>query len=75
MLSSQANVAGYKAVLLAATRSPKLFPMMMTAAGTVRPARVFVLGAGSAAAGREEPRRARERAGEQGHHDPLRDRR
>ena len=48
VLSSMANVAGYKAVLLAATRSPKLFPLMMTAAGTVRPAKVFVLGAGVA---------------------------
>jgi len=48
VLSSMANVAGYKAVLLAATRCPKLFPLMMTAAGTVRPARVFVLGAGVA---------------------------
>jgi len=48
VLSSMANVAGYKAVLLAAVRLPKLFPLMMTAAGTVRPARVFVLGAGVA---------------------------
>jgi NAD(P) transhydrogenase subunit alpha len=48
VLSSMANVAGYKAVLLAAMRSPKLFPLMMTAAGTVRPAKVFVLGAGVA---------------------------
>jgi NAD(P) transhydrogenase subunit alpha len=48
VLSSMANVAGYKAVLLAATRSPKLFPMMMTAAGTIRPAKVFVLGVGVA---------------------------
>lgn len=48
VLSSMANVAGYKAVLLAAAASPKLFPLMMTAAGTVRPARVFVLGAGVA---------------------------
>jgi len=48
VLSSMANVAGYKAVLLAAARSPKLFPLMMTAAGTVRPARVFILGAGVA---------------------------
>jgi len=47
-LSSQATVAGYKAVLLAADRSPKLFPMMMTAAGTIAPARVLVLGAGVA---------------------------
>ncbi len=48
VLSSMANVAGYKAVLLAAARLPKLFPLMMTAAGTVRPAKVFVLGAGVA---------------------------
>jgi NAD(P) transhydrogenase subunit alpha len=47
-LSSQATVAGYKGVLLAADRSPKLFPMMMTAAGTIAPARVLVLGAGVA---------------------------
>ena len=47
-LSSQATVAGYKAVLLAADRSPKLFPMLMTAAGTIAPARVLVLGAGVA---------------------------
>lgn len=48
VLSSMANVGGYKAVLLAAARSPKIFPLMMTAAGTVRPAKVFVLGAGVA---------------------------
>jgi len=47
-LSSQATVAGYKAVLLAADRSPKLFPLLMTAAGTIAPARVLVLGAGVA---------------------------
>ncbi|MGL6277976.1 MAG: Re/Si-specific NAD(P)(+) transhydrogenase subunit alpha [Gaiella sp.] len=47
-LSSQATVAGYKAVLIAADRVPKLFPLMMTAAGTVAPARVLVLGAGVA---------------------------
>jgi H+-translocating NAD(P) transhydrogenase subunit alpha len=47
-LSSQATVAGYKAVLLAAERLPKLFPMLMTAAGTIAPARVLVLGAGVA---------------------------
>ena len=44
-LSSMANVAGYKGVLLAATHLPKYFPMLMTAAGMVRPARVFVVGA------------------------------
>ena len=48
VLSSMATLAGYKAVLLAATRLPQMFPMMMTAAGTVRAARVFVLGAGVA---------------------------
>jgi NAD(P) transhydrogenase subunit alpha len=47
-LSSQATIAGYKSVLLAADRSPKLFPMLMTAAGTIPPARVLVLGAGVA---------------------------
>jgi NAD(P) transhydrogenase subunit alpha len=47
-LSSQNTVAGYKAVLLAAERLPKFFPMLMTAAGTVAPARVLVLGAGVA---------------------------
>ena len=48
VLSSMATVAGYKAVLLAAERLPKMFPLMMTAAGTVSPAHVFVLGAGVA---------------------------
>jgi NAD(P) transhydrogenase subunit alpha len=47
-LSSQATVAGYKAVLLAADRLPKFFPMLMTAAGTVAPAKALVLGAGVA---------------------------
>ncbi len=47
-LSSMATVAGYKAVLLAAESLPKMFPMMMTAAGTIAPARVFVIGAGVA---------------------------
>ena len=47
-LSSMATIAGYKAVLLAATELPRMFPMMMTAAGTVAPARVFVIGAGVA---------------------------
>jgi len=47
-LSSQATVSGYKAVLLAADRSPKMFPLLMTAAGTVAPARALVLGAGVA---------------------------
>jgi len=47
-LSSMATVAGYKAVMLAAGNLPRMFPMMMTAAGTVTPARVFVIGAGVA---------------------------
>jgi NAD(P) transhydrogenase subunit alpha len=47
-LSSQANVAGYKAVLLAASALDRYMPMLMTAAGTVQPARVVVLGAGVA---------------------------
>jgi H+-translocating NAD(P) transhydrogenase subunit alpha len=47
-LSSQATVSGYKAALLAAERLPKFFPMLMTAAGTVAPAKVLVLGAGVA---------------------------
>ncbi|WP_257243030.1 NAD(P) transhydrogenase subunit alpha [Candidatus Synechococcus spongiarum] len=47
-LSSQANIAGYKAVLLAAAALDRYFPMLMTAAGTVQPARVLVLGAGVA---------------------------
>jgi NAD(P) transhydrogenase subunit alpha len=47
-LSSMATIAGYKAVLLAATALPKIFPMLMTAAGTVTPARVLILGAGVA---------------------------
>ena len=47
-LSSQSNLMGYKAVLLAANLYPGLFPLMMTAAGTVTPARVFVFGAGVA---------------------------
>jgi NAD(P) transhydrogenase subunit alpha len=47
-LSSQATVAGYEAVLLAASASPRFFPMLMTAAGTIRPSRVLVLGAGVA---------------------------
>ena len=47
-LSSQATVAGYKAAVLAADRVPKLFPMLMTAAGTIAPARALVIGAGVA---------------------------
>ncbi|UWZ82060.1 NAD(P) transhydrogenase subunit alpha [Occallatibacter riparius] len=47
-LSSMATVAGYKAIVMAADRLPRLFPMLMTAAGTVPPAKVFVIGAGVA---------------------------
>lgn len=47
-LSSQANLAGYVAVITAANYLPKIFPMMMTAAGTITPARVFIIGAGVA---------------------------
>ena len=47
-LSSQANIAGYKSVLLAANKLGKIFPLMMTAAGTISPARVVIMGAGVA---------------------------
>jgi NAD(P) transhydrogenase subunit alpha len=47
-LSSMATIAGYKAVLLAANQLPRMFPMLMTAAGTLAPARVFVIGVGVA---------------------------
>jgi NAD(P) transhydrogenase subunit alpha len=47
-LSSMATIAGYKAVLIAADSLPRMFPMLMTAAGTVAPARVLVIGAGVA---------------------------
>lgn len=47
-LSSMATVAGYEAVLIAAKTSPRMFPMLMTAAGTIAPAKVFVIGAGVA---------------------------
>ncbi|MBF2014028.1 MAG: Re/Si-specific NAD(P)(+) transhydrogenase subunit alpha [Rivularia sp. T60_A2020_040] len=47
-LSSQASIAGYKAVLIAAEALPKYFPMLTTAAGTIAPAKVFVMGAGVA---------------------------
>src|SRR5207248_7215159 len=47
-LSSQATVSGYKAALIAADRLPRFFPMLMTAAGTIAPAKVLVLGAGVA---------------------------
>lgn len=48
VLSSMASIAGYKAVLLASEALPKMFPMMMTAAGTIAPAKVFIIGAGVA---------------------------
>jgi NAD(P) transhydrogenase subunit alpha len=47
-LSAMATISGYQAVLLAANQLPKMFPMLMTAAGTISPAKVFVLGAGVA---------------------------
>mgnify|MGYP000052724429 CR=1 FL=1 len=47
-LSSQSNLAGYKAVLMAANELPSIFPLMMTAAGTIKPAKVVILGAGVA---------------------------
>ena len=47
-LSSMATISGYRAVLLGAMHLAKMFPMLMTAAGTVTPAKVFVLGAGVA---------------------------
>lgn len=48
VLSSQANIAGYRAVLLAATLFPRYFPMFMTAAGSIPPAKVLIIGAGVA---------------------------
>src|SRR5690606_21899457 len=48
VLSSQSTVSGYKAVLLAATHLPRFFPMLMTAAGTIPPAKALVIGAGVA---------------------------
>jgi NAD(P) transhydrogenase subunit alpha len=48
VLSSQATIAGYRAVILASEALPKLFPMLMTAAGTIAPAKVLILGAGVA---------------------------
>ncbi|PZC50041.1 MAG: NAD(P) transhydrogenase subunit alpha [Chloroflexi bacterium] len=47
-LTSQATITGYKSVLMAADKLPKMFPMLMTAAGTITPAKVFVIGAGVA---------------------------
>ena len=61
-LSSQANLAGYVTVILAATYSPKMLPMMMTPAGTIQPCRVFVIGAGVAGpAGHRDRKAARAR--------------
>src|SRR5690606_8858462 len=48
VLSSQAGMAGYKAVLIAAQLAPRFFPMLTTAAGTIRPSKVLVVGAGVA---------------------------
>ncbi|NMH65387.1 Re/Si-specific NAD(P)(+) transhydrogenase subunit alpha [Shewanella salipaludis] len=48
VLSSMATISGYKAVVLAAYRAPRLFPMMMTAAGTLKPSRAFIMGVGVA---------------------------
>ncbi len=48
ILSSMATIAGYKAVLLGAENSPRMFPMLMTAAGTIKPARVLIMGVGVA---------------------------
>lgn len=48
VLSSQANIAGYAAVLVAAGRLPKVMPLMMTAAGTIKPAKILIVGAGVA---------------------------
>ena len=57
VLSSLATISGYESVLLAASTLPKIFPMLMTAAGTITPARVFVIGAGVAGL-RPSPRRS-----------------
>ena len=46
-LTSMATIAGYKAVLIGADKLPKIFPMLTTAAGTITPARVLVIGAGA----------------------------
>lgn len=54
-LSSMATISGYQAVLLAATSLPKMFPALMTAAGIVTPAKVFILGAGVAGLQRPSP--------------------
>ncbi|MGV8644061.1 hypothetical protein ACV35T_31860, partial [Pseudomonas aeruginosa] len=54
--SSQANVAGYKAVMLSANHYPRFMPLLMTAAGTVQAARVLILGAGGGHQHRHEAR-------------------
>ena len=54
-LSSQASIGGYKAVLVAAARLGKYFPLLMTAAGTIRPAKVVIMGAGVAGSRRSPP--------------------
>ena len=48
VLSSMATICGYKALVIAADTLPRIFPMLTTAAGTITPARVFVIGAGVA---------------------------
>merc|ERR1711965_80452 len=48
VLSSMATLAGYKAVLMGASAAPRIFPMLMTAAGTLQPARVLIMGVGVA---------------------------
>ena len=67
VLSSMATIAGYKAVLLAADHLPRMFPMMMTAAGPITPAKVFVIGAGAT---RRSPARRR-RASASGRSSPC----
>ncbi len=57
-LSSQATVGGYKATLIAADSLPRFLPMLTTAAGTVQPAKVLVIGAGVAGCRRSRPRAA-----------------
>ena len=56
VLSSQAGMAGYKAVLIAAQLAPRFFPMLTTAAGTIRPSKVLIVGAGVAGANHRDPR-------------------
>src|SRR3546814_3215961 len=56
VLSSQAGMAGYKAVLIGAQLAPRFFPMLTTAAGTIRPSKVLVVGAGVAGLDRKSTR-------------------